>query len=474
MNGRPAIGARIIRAFIPEDVEVEYLELAELARQTKVDLFATLAFGAILFGIFASGRFADLVGDGAGAWTWFGLVLVWAPMLWLNGHAFQKDRQARQRIAYWRLRFVIQNFINGLVWLALAWLTLDANLSGNLALLALVYLGLISVYAVHVSPHLLAFLVAAVTVAVGFEATMLMVDSTFADLLLVVAPCYCFYAYELGHSSNKRYRQSLERAVALSKLSSDLIVARNTALQESKAKTTFFAMMSHDLRTPLNAIIGFAEILKTEVFGKIGNDRYREYAGDIHDSGNHLLQLVNDLLDISKIESGSFELNVRDFALDDEIRGTVKFLREQAIRKSLEIRIPDRGSTWIKADPFRIRQVLLNLGSNAVKFTPAGGSILFDWHVLPDGGLDFSVSDTGIGIKADDLENVFDPFKQASPTVSGSPEGTGLGLAICKRLMELHGGTLSIASTPGVGTTVTAHLPPEAVLPAEPRRAEAS
>jgi len=225
----------------------------------------------------------------------------------------------------------------------------------------------------------------------------------------------------------------------------------------SRHKSEFLANMSHELRTPLNAIIGFSEVLSERMFGEI-NQKQSEYLGDILESGRHLLSLINDILDLSKIEAGRMELEPSDFNLPGAIENTLVLIRERAQRRgiALERTIDGRLGT-IHADERKVKQVLLNLLSNALKFTPEGGRI----DVLAgirDGVAEIAVKDTGVGIAPEDQESVFEEFRQVG-VASKKVEGTGLGLAISRKFIELHGGKIWVKSQIGKGSTFTFTLP---------------
>jgi signal transduction histidine kinase len=243
----------------------------------------------------------------------------------------------------------------------------------------------------------------------------------------------------------------------------ELIRAKEKAETASRAKSEFLANMSHELRTPLNAIIGFAEIIKKRTFGA-ASERYVEYAGDIHNSGTHLLGLINDILNLSKLEAGKFQLQEENVDLELAIAACTNLIevaaREANIRLSVTL---DPEALTIRADDRRLRQVLINLLSNAVKFTPDGGSVSVR-SFRRNGGLAISVSDTGIGMAPENIPKALAPFDQIERKVRRKQEGTGLGLPIAKQLVELHGGTLSIESTVDVGTTVTFLLPPSRMV----------
>jgi signal transduction histidine kinase len=226
----------------------------------------------------------------------------------------------------------------------------------------------------------------------------------------------------------------------------------------NKHKSEFLASMSHELRTPLNAIIGFSEVLSEQMFGEV-NDKQLEYLHDIHSSGHHLLGLINDILDLSKIEAGRMELDLTRFHLPLLLDNAATLVRERAARHGLALvlDVEESLAEWV-ADERKIKQVVINLLSNAVKFTPSGGSVaLRARHVAA--GVEIAVVDTGIGIAPDQQALVFEEFRQAGGDVLRKAEGTGLGLALVKRFVELHGGMVTLDSEPGRGSTFRFTLP---------------
>lgn len=225
----------------------------------------------------------------------------------------------------------------------------------------------------------------------------------------------------------------------------------------SRHKSEFLANMSHELRTPLNAIIGFSEVLVDRMFGEM-NDKQEEYLRDILESGRHLLSLINDILDLSKVEAGRMELEVTDFDLPQAIENALILVRERAARRGIALnRTVDERLGEVRADERKIRQVVLNLLSNAIKFTPEGGRI--EVRAVPaDECVEVSVSDTGVGIAPTDQEAVFEEFRQVGASLA-KQEGTGLGLALCRKFVELHGGRIWVQSEVGRGSTFTFTLP---------------
>ncbi|MPY68899.1 MAG: hypothetical protein GEU92_02310 [Alphaproteobacteria bacterium] len=239
----------------------------------------------------------------------------------------------------------------------------------------------------------------------------------------------------------------------------NLTRALEAAAASSQTKSQFLATMSHELRTPLNAVIGFSEVIAKEMFGPVGNGQYLDYAKCIYDSGAHLLGLINDVLDISKLDAGGLEMDDDETDLRQIVDDAVRMVRRQAetARIALAIDIPP-DMPRIRADERRLRQVLLNLLSNAVKFTPEDGAMRVVAYRTAM-GVAVSVTDTGIGIASEDIPKALERFGQVDDTLGRRYEGTGLGLPLSKSLMELHGGTLELESTLGVGTTVTITLP---------------
>jgi two-component system, cell cycle sensor histidine kinase PleC len=251
--------------------------------------------------------------------------------------------------------------------------------------------------------------------------------------------------------------------LAESKLISD--EARRRAEAANKAKSRFLATMSHELRTPLNAIMGFSEVMQTELMGPLNNPTYKDYAGNIHQSGKHLLNLINEILDLSRIEAGKYELHEEPILLTDIAEDSVKLLHLKATTKGLELIEnfePGLAQVWV--DQRAMRQICLNLISNALKFTPKGGRVTVTVETDDDGGQLISVRDTGPGIPAEEIPRVLQAFGQGSLAHETAEGGTGLGLPIVQSLIELHGGTFELLSELRKGTEAIVRLPKTRVL----------
>jgi|GEM_PF-933806 len=269
---------------------------------------------------------------------------------------------------------------------------------------------------------------------------------------------------ELGVLTS-RLQSMVNFQVERNKLNNELLLAKHEAEVASKAKSEFLANMSHELRTPLNAIIGFSEILSSDMMETTPKEKYREYAVDIRDSGKHLLNIINDILDLSKVEAGQMELHDEEVDIHDVIHDGLKMVQVNADEKHIDIvTMADDDIPYLIADHRMLRQILINFLSNAVKFSTDYGQIVIASHVDKEGRFILRVADNGVGIEEHKLQDVLEPFQQADSAFDRHYEGTGLGLALVKAFVELHDGEMTLESEWGLGTTVTAYFPASRIV----------
>jgi len=263
---------------------------------------------------------------------------------------------------------------------------------------------------------------------------------------------------DMGHSFVYFVEEVTRREEALA-------ATRDEATKANQAKSDFLANMSHELRTPLNAIIGFTGAMQSQMFGPIKNDKYLEYLQDIHYSGQHLLDLINDILDVSAFEANALELHEEKVDLHQAVEASFRLVQVMAEKGKIELSFSiDPSVSWVFVDKRRLKQIFLNLLSNAVKFTPEGGSVSLNASLIEDGILAIVIADTGIGMNVEEIEKAMSQFGQVDSGLDRKHEGSGLGLPLTKALLEMHGGTLTIESEVGQGTRITTTFPKNRIL----------
>lgn len=284
-------------------------------------------------------------------------------------------------------------------------------------------------------------------------------DGAIANILYTTAT--------LELSQKRRFQVTTVMDITLRKqMEESLRYAKDQADTASHAKSTFLANMSHELRTPLNAIIGFSEMIIKETFGKLGNEKYKEYLKDVHSSANHLLEIINEVLDMSKIEAGRVELDEEEINVHDLVKSVIRMMESRAFSNRISMRTDISPSLPnLLADERLVRQILINIVANAVKFSNNGGFVEIGANVLDDGRMQINVKDNGIGIPKNRIKQAMEPFGQVMDKAENSrPQGTGLGLPLAKAMTELHEGVLSIDSDIGKGTNVFISFPSYRVL----------
>ncbi|MBI3435537.1 MAG: sensor histidine kinase [Proteobacteria bacterium] len=418
---------------------------------------------------FLSGLWTDPIASGV--WTIATLVIHVGAVL--SCRRFLAIPAANIQIRRWRIRFIAQDLFFGLAWMLqlIRPLSLEDSLGAFNLFVMLLFVGISSMLAASVPVALLAATTPmAVAIAVRFtlEAS---VHGAVLALMAVAAQCYFvllayrLYSTTLATLEARAEKDALIGELEQAKAKSD--EARGRAEAANIAKSRFLAQMSHELRTPLNAILGFSEVMKNEIFGAHTVAVYKEYSADIHNSGVHLLNLINEILDLSRIEAGRYELNEEALSLPQIAEDCHHLLKLRATSRGLVIRElfePDLPRLW--ADERAIRQICLNLLSNAIKFTPQGGEIRIKVGWTASGGQYLSVVDTGPGIPEEEIPIVLSSFGQGSNAIKSAERGAGLGLPIAKSLINLHGGTFSLKSKLREGTEVIATFPPQRVMTA--------
>jgi two-component system, cell cycle sensor histidine kinase PleC len=407
----------------------------------------------------------------AGAWT--------AAVLVIHAIMVGKCRQFLERpmnevsARAWRLRFVALDLFYGLAWMFILIHTVGADESSGTFMLFVMLL------VVAVSSMLASSLPTAVFTATFPVTTAVALDfilqGTLRDYILAImaltaqgyfaALTYRLYSSTLATLEARAEKDALIGELEQAKAISD--EARRRAEAANIAKSRFLAQMSHELRTPLNAILGFSEVMKTEVFGSHAVPAYREYSSDIHNSGVHLLGLINEILDLSRIEAGRYELNEESVSLVSIVEDCHHLLKLRASSRGIaihEVFEPALPRLW--ADERAIRQICLNLLSNAIKFTPQAGDVWLKVGWTSSGGQYISVKDTGPGIPEEEIPIVLASFGQGSNSIKSAEQGAGLGLPIAKSLVDLHGGTFTLKSKLRIGTEVVVTFPPERVVAA--------
>ena len=327
-----------------------------------------------------------------------------------------------------------------------------------------------AVRASHQAAHAPSSAMSLIYIAVGIG--LLLTEPTLLNIgLVVLALCVTAMLVDV----NARMSKTVEQMLALSRSERALLEEQTRLVRELRdandAKSQFMARMSHELRTPLNAVIGFSDLMLQQTMGPVGTPVYLDYLKDINSSGAHLLKLINDILDLSKIEAGRFELREGVVDPQEAVDDAFSMVRLRAAEGGVTLVNEMPSGLSLSADELAFRQVILNLASNAVKFTPSGGTVTCRGALRADGMLEISVADTGSGIPEADLEWVFAPFGQSASGYHARERGTGLGLPIVRSLMALHGGTAEIASEVGKGTIVTIAFPASRVHAAAARNA---
>jgi two-component system cell cycle sensor histidine kinase PleC len=455
------------------------------------------AFDVELLRLYASNRLSaslvmlllvGTVGVLSGLWTGAVMAGSWtASVLVIHAVIVTKCRQfldlpvGEIEASRWRLRFILLDLFYGLAWMFILIHPVGFDDSSSTFMLFVMLL-VIAVSSMLASSLPVAVYAATFPVTAAIALDFLLHGSLrnyiLAALALSAQGYFAALAYRLYSSTLATLEARAEKDALIGELEQAKAIsdeARRRAEAANISKSRFLAQMSHELRTPLNAILGFSEVMKTEVFGEHSIPAYKEYSSDIHNSGVHLLGLINEILDLSRIEAGRYELNEESVSLSAIVEDCHHLLKLRATNRGIalhEMFEPELPRLW--ADERAIRQICLNLLSNAIKFTPQGGEIWLKVGWTASGGQYMSVKDTGAGIPEEEIPVVLASFGQGSNSIKSAEQGAGLGLPIAKSLIDLHGGTFVLKSKLRIGTEVICTFPPERVVAAMAPIAEQS
>ncbi len=407
---------------------------------------------------------------------WLGSVFVTKAIILTLCRRFQSLPREKVNVKLWRRRMTLAELFYGFSWAGIA--IISANTMDQAAHIFIFasFIAVISIRMMFASTIMPLVIAGTVPMTTALVIHFLLLQSPFYWALAAMAfGIHVYLMFLMSGLNSTVYAMLAYRAdkdILIGRLEEAKAIsddARKRAEEANLAKSRFLATMSHELRTPLNAILGFSEVMMSEIFGPHSNPTYKEYAEDIHNSGNHLLNLINEILDLSRIEAERYELNETTTKLADIAEDCQHLISMRARSKGIEIKLIEEASlNTIWVDERAIRQVCLNLLSNAVKFTPPNGQISITVGKTPDGGQFLTVMDTGPGIPKEEIDKVLKPFGQGSLAHQTAEGGTGLGLAICQKLVALHGGIFNLSSELRHGTTVRIEIPAKRVMQALP------
>ena len=446
--------------------EFEYELLAMYARN-ELSARVTLPLLAVIFSL-ASMFWAPVVE----ASVWLAAVICVKFFMIAACRNFLAMPQNQANVGQWRQSFIWLELTNGVTWGGIAVVGLGAgDAASHVFMLAslIVLLAIRMTFASAVMPILYA---STIPMTLAIVARLLMQGHPFylamAAMAIGLQVYFIFLAKGLNATALAMLEFRAEKDALIAEIEEEKAIsdeARRRAESANIAKSRFLATMSHELRTPLNAILGFSEVMQSELLGPMQNENYKGYAGNIHDSGRHLLQLINDILDLSRIEADRYELREEPVRLTDVVEDCMRLLHLRAQSKGLHVSLEfEKGLRQLWADERAIRQICLNLITNALKFTPRGGSITLTVSSTRDSGQTLVVKDTGPGIPKDEIPKVMQAFGQGSLAHQTAEGGTGLGLPIVQNLVTLHGGTFELRSELRKGTEAIVILPPSRVL----------
>lgn len=468
---RTSPAAHASRALSPEraaKLELDQVRLAE--RNIQPSLYSMPLFAAVVCVLLSAWISpSDL-------FAWFLIFSITSLRYWIADKFLQIENPTPDQVRKWHNGLTAGSVVTNIIWMFPQWwFYFQCNGTGQM-LLTLIACCSLSGGVVMIAASRQMLFITIATFGSAIFIPPLIVGEPLHLAIGLMGFGFTLYLAHVGWSVHlsardlfltREDKNELIEQLAAAKFESDR--ARQKAEAASQAKSEFLANMSHELRTPLNAILGFSDLMQKQIFGNLGSHQYVEYSGHINDSGRHLLGLINDVLDLAKIEAGRMTVKAVDLNIRECIQQALRLFEVRAASGQVTLKCEaDRDLPLLHADERGTHQILLNLISNAVKFTPPGGTVTAFARNLPSGEVEIGVSDTGVGIDPADIEAVFAAFGQGRHDISSPEKGTGLGLPIVKGLVEAHGGSVRLDSTLGRGTTITCRFPRERVTAPQP------
>jgi len=388
--------------------------------------------------------------------AWVGAALVWAAG-GLSAYFYFQRNEDKQSLAFWQNLIFAVRLSNAVVWGVFAWVFWDPGNPVNQAIVCTVTLAIVVSTFFALSMHSRLLLIAlSMNTAMQWSAFVYYGEPV-GQMFAVLFPLFVILLANYGRTATARYHEAL-------KLRFENEVLAQAVIRANKAKSDFLASMSHELRTPLNAIIGYSELMQQQTFGPVTPARYAGYVDDIGASGAHLLRMINDILDLAKIEAGKRELTVAPVKLSEIAADAMRLVEPIAARVHVSMMFDAKNDATVRADERAVKQMMINLLSNAVKFSRPGGIAVLFVEMQANNRVAFGVRDTGVGMTAEDQQKALEPFEQAGDGETVEGHGTGLGLPIVKGLIEAHQGLLRIESSRGLGSKIWVEFPEERLM----------
>ena len=442
-------------------------QLQYVASDARRDAVSAFFWATLLAGLAYSGyRLLGNIGSDV-ILIWLSLMYIWSMLAGVLSACYANASRSLEHTGRWLLAFGILYFLNGLCWSALIVLFWIPDLPTNHLFITVIVMGMVITYVLQMSSHSGVFTAAILPPPIVLWVVYLMNGGELTPLFSILIPFFTAWLLLVARTSSRKIVSILDLQFRNQDLLTELSRARDEAVRRraeaenaSRAKSSFLANMSHELRTPLNAILGFSDLIRREIFGPVGSPRYLEYATDIHSSGEHLLSLINDILDLSKIEAGKLDIHPEPLSIRALIDDCVCIITEAAENAGIRLIFKEiTPGLCVMADARALKQTMLNLLSNAIKFTPAGGLITLSARREPGKFVEITVLDTGEGIPPERIDIVMQPFEQVDNHYDRARKGTGLGLALVNALVQMHGGHCKLKSQLGKGTEMSIYLP---------------